>query len=210
MKVRLQCKPVHVGPGKLKYILGAAVAAIIGVSVIIAQQPVSQGPQASNAAPWTTTVSGWGGGTLGAMANYGTSPGAVLAPGVNAFVTNAASIGTPTPVTSSTYAFTMYHNASAAAGSIKASSGNLYGLVLGNDGTIPCYMQLFNTAGTPTPGTSVINSIMVQAGVTVTLPPGVLAEENFATGIGYAGATSDSGATTTGCTTSFNITAYYQ
>jgi hypothetical protein len=30
----------------------------------------------------------WAGGTLGAMANYGTSPGAVLVPGVNAFVTN--------------------------------------------------------------------------------------------------------------------------
>lgn len=30
----------------------------------------------------------WAGGTLGAMAAYGTSPGAVLVPGVNAFVTN--------------------------------------------------------------------------------------------------------------------------
>jgi hypothetical protein len=30
----------------------------------------------------------WAGGVLGAMANYGTSPGAVLVPGVNAFVTN--------------------------------------------------------------------------------------------------------------------------
>jgi hypothetical protein len=30
----------------------------------------------------------WAGGTLGAMANYGTSPGAVLVPGVNSFVTN--------------------------------------------------------------------------------------------------------------------------
>lgn len=30
----------------------------------------------------------WAGSNLGAMANYGTSPGAVLVPGVNAFVTN--------------------------------------------------------------------------------------------------------------------------
>lgn len=40
----------------------------------------------------TTAVTGftsWAAGTLGAMANYGTSPGAVLVPGVNAFVTNA-------------------------------------------------------------------------------------------------------------------------
>jgi hypothetical protein len=38
--------------------------------------------------PWVDNVTQWASGTLGAMANYGTSPGAVLAPGVNAFVTN--------------------------------------------------------------------------------------------------------------------------
>ena len=35
-------------------------------------------------------VPSWAGGTLGAMANYGTSPGAVLVPGVNASVTASA------------------------------------------------------------------------------------------------------------------------
>lgn len=39
-------------------------------------------------------ITTWGGGTLGAMANYGTSPGAVLVPGVNAFVTNQIGTGT--------------------------------------------------------------------------------------------------------------------
>lgn len=38
------------------------------------------------------TVNTWAGGTLGAMANYGTSPGAVLVPGVNAFITNTPSV----------------------------------------------------------------------------------------------------------------------
>lgn len=38
--------------------------------------------------PWVSSISTWAGGTLGAMANYGTSPGAVLVPGENAFVTN--------------------------------------------------------------------------------------------------------------------------
>lgn len=42
--------------------------------------------------PWVVGVTQWGGGTLGAMANYGTSPGAVLAPGVNAFITNSPAI----------------------------------------------------------------------------------------------------------------------
>lgn len=185
-----------------------AVFAVSGL--LIAQQPVAQGPQASNAAAWLTSVTTWATGTLGAMANYGTSPGAVLVPGVNAFVTNASSIGTPTPSTSATFAFTQFHNSSSAAGSIKASAGNLYGLALGNSGVIGCWEQLFNTAGTPTAGTSVIDSIYVDAGITVMIPPGVLALKNFSTGIGYAGATTDSGATTTGCTTTFSISAYYQ
>lgn len=43
--------------------------------------------------PWVVSVPTWGGGTLGAMANYGTSPGAVLVPGVNAFVTNTNANG---------------------------------------------------------------------------------------------------------------------
>jgi hypothetical protein len=179
--------------------------------VLLAQQPVSQGPQAGNAAAWLVSVSTWANGTLGAMANYGTSPGAVLVPGVNANVTNTiTATATLTPSTSSTVALSGYHAASAAAGSIKASAGNLYGLSLGNSGNIACWLQLFNTAGTPTAGTSVIDSIMVQAGLTVNLPPGSFALENFATGIGYAGATTDSGATTTGCTTGFSVSAYYK
>jgi hypothetical protein len=37
-------------------------------------------------------VPSWAGGVLGAMANYGTSPGAVLVPGMNAFVTNTVTV----------------------------------------------------------------------------------------------------------------------
>lgn len=40
----------------------------------------------------SVAIAKWGGGTLGAMANYGTSPGAVLVPGVNAFVTNTVPV----------------------------------------------------------------------------------------------------------------------
>jgi len=38
----------------------------------------------------------WAGGTLGAMANYGTSPGTVLVPGVNAYITNAPTVAQAT------------------------------------------------------------------------------------------------------------------
>lgn len=46
------------------------------------------GSPSGNVISTNTAVLDWAGGTLGAMANYGTSPGAVLTPGVNAYVTN--------------------------------------------------------------------------------------------------------------------------
>jgi hypothetical protein len=177
-----------------------------------AQQPVTiaNTPAVTQSSgPWTINLTQVDGNALGATSNYGTSPGAVAVMGVNAFVTNAGSIGTPTPSTSSTYAFTLKHASSAAAANVKASAGNLYGLVLGNSGTVPCWLQLFNNSGTPTAGTSVIDSIMVQAGLTVVVPASTLAYENFATGIAFAGATTDSGSTTTGCTATFSVSVYY-
>lgn len=189
--------------------LRLAIALSLTIGVLVAQQPVAQGPQAANASEWIQNITKWANGSLGAMANYGTSPGAVLVPGVNAFVTNASSVGTPVPTASSTGALLRFHASSAAAANIKASAGNLYGLALGNSGTVPCWLQVFNTAGSPTPGTSVVDSYLVQAGVTVVIPANIFALSNFTTGIGIAGATTDSGATTTGCTTTFSVTAYY-
>ena len=133
-----------------------------------AQQPVTGSGTAGTAATGVLTVQGIASGlaiagnitqvagtTLGAISNYGTSPGAVAVPAVNAYVTNALSVSPPTPSTSSTYAFTMYHHVYAGTGlNVKASAGNLYGFSVFNGGTIPCYFQLYNTAGTPTIGTS--------------------------------------------------------
>jgi hypothetical protein len=42
--------------------------------------------------PWTINLTQVAGSTLGAIANYGTSPGAVLVPGVNAFITNTPAV----------------------------------------------------------------------------------------------------------------------
>ena len=185
-------------------------AVVLTAAVLVAQQPVSQGPQAATAQAWLTSVTNWGGGVLGAMANYGTSPGAVLVPGVNAFVTNTISAtATIAPSTSSSFAYTRFHAATGAAANVKASAGNLYGLVIGNNGTVPCFVQFMNTAGTPTAGTSVLDSYMVQAGTVLVVPPSVEALANFSTGIGLAAATTDSGATTTGCTTTLSVTVYY-
>src|ERR1035437_2355355 len=40
----------------------------------------------------TTDITQWGGSQLGAMASYGTSPGAVPVPGVNAYITNVPTV----------------------------------------------------------------------------------------------------------------------
>jgi hypothetical protein len=58
----------------------------------------------SNGGTFLAQVNGftsWAGGTLGAMAAYGTSPGAVNVPGVNAFVTNTLAAGQATMANSS-------------------------------------------------------------------------------------------------------------
>ena len=54
-----------------------------GTATVSGTVTVNQGTS-----PWVDSITTWGGGTLGAMANYGTSPGAVLVPGMNAYVTN--------------------------------------------------------------------------------------------------------------------------
>jgi len=62
-------------------------------------------PTGANDCQSNTAIPTWAGGTLGAMAAYGTSPGAVLVPGVNAFVTNTLTGITPgDAITTGTYA----------------------------------------------------------------------------------------------------------
>ena len=73
--------------------LNAGTAGVPGSDVLSVQGIASMTPLLVNpgtVASWNTT---WAGGTLGAMANYGTSPGAVLVPGINAFVTNPVALG---------------------------------------------------------------------------------------------------------------------
>lgn len=150
-----------------------------------------------------------GTGTVGLIAGSAVIGHVIVDTAPSTVVTGTVTIN-GAPTTASANALTLFHNSSAAAVNVKASAGNLYGLVLGNSGTVPCWLQVFNSAGTPTAGTSVIDSYLVQAGTTLSLPPNVFALANYATGIAVAGATADSGATTTGCTTTFSVTAYYK
>jgi hypothetical protein len=135
------------------------------------------------------------------------SGGVVSVQGVSSGTVIPVSFG---PSSTSGGALTIKHFTTAAVANAKASAGNLYGYVLNNNGTNPCYLQLFNNASSPTIGTSVIDSIFVQAGVTVVSPPGSIALENFSTGIAFGGGTTDSSTGTAGCTSTFTGTLYFQ
>lgn len=66
-----------------------AVIVTPGVGVTMKSKDIGGGVQAMQ-----PILSDTGGNPMGAFSNYGTSPGAVLVPGVNAFVTNALPAGT--------------------------------------------------------------------------------------------------------------------
>lgn len=81
----------------------------------------------------------------------------------------------------------IYHKVSAAstnAASAKAAPGNVYGWRIYNNAGAPRYVKLHNTAGTPTPGAGVAQTIGIQAGQSddYFLPVGIA----FSTGIGIS------------------------
>jgi hypothetical protein len=110
----------------------------------------------------STSITNWGGGVLGAMANYGTAPGAVLVPGINAFVTNANANGRAVSASSSpvvpSSAPTTFHLIAANttnATSVKGSAATLIGCQMSNNSTTPAYLKIYNKASSPTVGTDV-------------------------------------------------------
>lgn len=90
------------------------------------QAPVSRA--VTNAGTFATQITQWAAGTLGAMANYGTSPGAVLVPGVNAFVTNSNANGQATTANSSPVVQSTTATASAAIAISTATTTQLVAL----------------------------------------------------------------------------------
>ncbi len=87
-------------------------------------------------------------------------------------------------------------NGSGAAVSIKNSAGNLYGFSLTNSTASPAYVEFFNTASTPTLGTTaVVFCVVIPAGGNVTINPTTLGLMNFFLGIGFAVTTAENGST---------------
>lgn len=186
----------------------------------------------------SSAITTWAGGTLGAMNTYGTTPGAVLVPGMNAFVTNTVTVtgtvtATPTGTQAVSAAIGTYAAGALATGAgvdgwditqgakadtacaaptsttpcseialmkgildaantagqlkvsttggatpqsaisvnnvtavvVKASAGTLYGAQLGNIGSVPLYLKIYNaTSATCGSGTPVKRLIIPKAG----------------------------------------------
>lgn len=88
-----------------------------------------------------TIVNRWAGGVLGAMANYGTTPGAVLVPGVNAFVTNTVPVTLASTTVTGTVAVTQSTSpwvvSNGGTFAVQAAqSGNWTSRIVGNAGAV--------------------------------------------------------------------------
>jgi hypothetical protein len=92
-------------------------------------------------------------------------------------------------------------NASGAAISVKASAGNLYGFCLTNETAAVEYAEFFNTAGTPTLGTTAV-VMAIKIPISATVCPGIspFPMNQFATGIGFACVTAENGSSTASIT----------
>lgn len=148
----------------------------------------------------------------GCVSNYGTSPGAVACPSVNAFVTNA---NAPSPTT--TGGLTTFFLQPAASDNhtvVKNGAGQVYFVLAENNSATVNYLRFYN-AGTGFNGcnaaTNLVSQIQIPAstsvgGISIPLPFGI----SFATGIsicvtsGYA--TND---TTNATATAISLTIGY-
>jgi len=112
------------------------------------------------------------------------------------------------PTTNALFACSTGIAAALTVANIKASAGSVYGMSIANLTASTVYIQFYNTAGTPTLGTSVIWFVAVPASGTLTIPAGSIALANFATGIGIGASTTATSTGTPG--TAPAVTIFYK
>lgn len=202
----------------------AAMTPLLVTATLNAETTKVIGTVNQGTSPWVVSNSGtfavqasvptWGGGTLGAMANYGTSPGSVLVPGVNAFVTNTntnsrATSANSSPVVPSAAPSTWHLIAAAStnATSVKGSAATLMSCQLGSNSAAAIgYLKIYNKATAPTVGTDVpVKTLIIPfgsggSGAVISFGPGgVSLGTGFATAV--TGGIADSDATSVAATT---------
>jgi hypothetical protein len=204
--------------------------AVIGVlavcALLIAQQPVAQGPQASNAAAWKVTGNGTAGSadtnvvTVQGIASGTAVPvvggGTAGSPGTAVLTIQGIGSGTavpvsgtlnPVPQSTSTYAATAYDLAATAATQVKGTAGNVWGWYGYNPNATTCFLQFYNSASA-TLGTTPLHPFGVLAGGSFNMAPGSIALFNLSTAISTGETTAATGATP--CTSAMVVTILYQ
>jgi hypothetical protein len=139
---------------------GTAVLTVQGISGGTAQ-PMSCATAATcpvNASqvggPWTQNITQWNSVALGSPSNYGTSPGAVTVPGVNAFVTNTVAVSAASLPLPSNAAIETGGNLATLAGGVSSSKYQENLAQIGGTGVVanPCQTAI------PTFGSNSITS----------------------------------------------------
>lgn len=99
-------------------------------------------------------------------------------------------------------------NAITTSSNVKASAGNVYGVMASNGAAAVCWVQLINSSGAGTLGTGVVFSVPLPSSGVVSIPPGVFGMSNFSSGIavGIASSTNSS----TACGTAGNVVVFYR
>lgn len=150
-------------------------AQVNGVTTLTGAGASGTGAQRVTVSQDTTTIAGSAPGTAGSASTN---------------VISIQGVAGMTPVQTTTVPATsgglsLYHVVSAGstnAANIKASAGQVYGVSIYNAATYPVYVKLYNTAGTPTAGTGVIQTFGCQAGTETNIQ--IAAGIPYATGIG--------------------------
>jgi hypothetical protein len=76
---------------------------------------------------------------------------------------------------------------------VKASAGNLYGLNIFNSTNSVVYLNFYNSTAPTIGTTSIVLAIAIQAGTSITIPPGIFALANFSSGITTSVTTTNGG-----------------
>lgn len=90
---------------------------------------------------------------MGAMANYGSSPGTVKALSANAFITNTVAVSANANSSATGPATKDMQTSTSTYTSVDSSAGNVYSYTATNAGTSACYLMFYNSS-TPTIGTT--------------------------------------------------------
>lgn len=134
-----------------------------------------------------------------------------------ASATNATLVGTNTVVTNDQPQTAAANALSSVALStittsvnVKASAGNVYGVLVLNGAASTCWVQFINSAGAGTLGTAVLMSVPLPASTTqpTYVQPAPFALSNHSTGIAVGIATTATGAVA--CGTGGNLTVFYK